>query len=72
MNKFKVGDYVIRTERGLTSEAEITIGNSYEVKGYSDMGSVMVVNDLGKEQGYIENYFLLDKNRIVTNILNDL
>lgn len=70
--KFKEGDYIIRTHRGHTKESEITIGRTYKVIGYSPYGPVILINDLGKRNGYVEEYFTIDKNRIVFNILNDL
>lgn len=72
MNEFKEGDYIIRTERGLTTKDEITIGKTYKVLNFNPVFGVCIINDKGSEGSYDEQYFILDKNTIVINILNDL
>lgn len=71
LNKFKVGDVVKRIVDGDPVNL-VTKGGYYTVVSLSGDTGIQVVDDIGQLDVFASSNFILDKNQIVINILNDL
>ncbi len=69
---FKVGDYVIRSEIGYATTAEITIGKSYKVLELGSYNQIVIINDQDSRVGYLPEFFIFDKSRVIHEILSEL
>lgn len=70
---FKRGDYILRVEDVPQWLTNVTKGKTYMAIGdTNDVGGIPIIGDDGKLVKPDSNRFVLDKNYIVTQILNDL